>query len=100
MPKKPRRAQVREPIQVYLAPDDRDLLDRAAHASGESRAEIMRQGIRRMTAEILGEADPMLALLREMQARDWPADEPTDVSERHDEYLAAANLNRRESGTP
>jgi Ribbon-helix-helix protein, copG family len=36
---------VREPIQVYLTPDERAELDRAAHDMGLSRSEVLRRGI-------------------------------------------------------
>ena len=57
---------------MYLEPRDRALLDQAAKASGESRAEIIRYGIRRVSAELLGEQHPLLVFMREMQALDWP----------------------------
>ena len=37
---------VREPLQVYLTPDERAELDRAARALGVSRSEALRRGIR------------------------------------------------------
>lgn len=37
---------VREPIQVYLTPTEREELDRAAGALGVSRSEVLRRGIR------------------------------------------------------
>lgn len=37
--------RVREPIQVYLSPDERAGLDRAAHAMGVSHSEALRRGI-------------------------------------------------------
>lgn len=39
----PRR--LREPIQVYLSPEERAELDRAAHALGVSHSEALRRGI-------------------------------------------------------
>lgn len=37
--------RVREPIQVYLSPDERSELDRAARAMGVSHSEALRRGI-------------------------------------------------------
>jgi len=37
---------VREPIQVYLTPEERAELDRAAAEQGVSRSEVLRRGIR------------------------------------------------------
>jgi len=39
------RRTVREPIQVYLTPEEREELDRTAHALGVSRSEVLRRGI-------------------------------------------------------
>lgn len=36
---------VREPIQVYLTPEERADLDRAARVLGVSRSEVLRRGI-------------------------------------------------------
>lgn len=82
--KPPPRTVVREPVQVYLAPDDRKLLDALARATGLSRAEILRRGIRSFAAAARGAGSPMLAFLDEMAGEDWP----TGVAEDHDEFLA------------
>jgi len=37
---------VREPIQVYLTSQERDLLDRCAAELGVSRSEVLRRGLR------------------------------------------------------
>ena len=37
---------VREPIQVYLTPEERDVLDRCAAELGVSRSEVLRRGLR------------------------------------------------------
>ncbi len=39
---------VREPIQVYLTPEERAELDRAAREMGVSRSEALRRGIKAM----------------------------------------------------
>ena len=89
MAKPDRKAKaVREPIQVYLTPADRALLDRAARTAGVPRAEILRRGLRRAAAEVLAEESPVIGLLNEMAAAPWPAKMPTDVAHRHHEYLA------------
>lgn len=78
---------VREPVQVYMEPPDRALLERAAVASGLSRAEVLRRGLHRFAAEILADVSPALAFL-ESAASDTLPDAPTDVAVRHDDYLA------------
>lgn len=78
-------SRVREPIQVYLSPADRAMLDRVAKASGLSRAEVLRRGIRRMATS--AEEHPGLSFLKELAAGPWPDDTPTDLAARHDYYL-------------
>lgn len=41
---------VREPIQVYLTPEERRELEEAARALGVSRSEVLRRGIRALSA--------------------------------------------------
>ena len=85
MPKRPAapRPSVREPVQVYLAVDDRDLLSRLVAETGLSKAEILRRGIRSFAREQSG-TSPMLGLLAESATAEWP----DAVAERHDEVLA------------
>ena len=85
MPKRPSRppASVREPVQVYLAPDDRDLLNRLAAETGLTKAEILRRGMRSFARE-QGGASPMLRFVAESAAGEWPE----AVAEKHDEILA------------
>lgn len=82
--RKPPRTVVREPVQVYLAPDERKLLDSLARTTGLSRAEILRRGIRTFAAAARGGRSPMLVFLDEMAREDWPE----GIAEGHDELLA------------
>jgi hypothetical protein len=94
MPRKPKPpAAVREPIQVYLTRHERALLDRVAAKAQLSRAEVLRNGLRRYGAEVLAEAHPVLEFLDTM-ADGWPASTPDDIAARHDEYLADAYAGR------
>ena len=85
MPKRTPRpaASVREPVQVYLAPDDRDLLNRLAAETGLTKAEILRRGMRSFAREQSG-TSPMLAFIAESAKGDWPE----SVAASHDEILA------------
>ena len=95
MPRRTRKpAEVREPIQVYLTKADRALLDRTARASGLSRAEVLRRGLRQYQSGSGASEHPVLTFLDEMAAGPWPADMPTDVAERHDAYLAESYMSR------
>lgn len=83
-----RAAQVREPVQVYLAANERKLLREVAAAAGVSGAEVLRRGLRRMAGEILADRNPAMRLLEEMNTADWPDDMPDDVGRDHDRYVA------------
>jgi hypothetical protein len=68
---------------VYLAPDDRDLLNRLAEETGLSKAEILRRGVRSFARE-QGGASPMLRFIAELGEEGW-----TDaVAADHDAVLA------------
>ncbi len=79
--------QVREPVQVYLAQDDRDLLLEAARRSALPQTEILRRGLRRVAADILAERQPGASLDRLIGSLGAADDIPTDLAARHDEYL-------------
>ena len=81
-PDRPVRSSVKEPVQVYLAGDDRDLLARLVEETGLSKAEILRRGVRSFARE--QGASPMLRFIAESAAGDWPE----AVAEKHDEILA------------
>jgi hypothetical protein len=77
--------RVREPLQVYLDPDERGLLDRLARETGLSRAEILRRGLKSFAVEHGGKS-PMLEFLDSMAGAEYPP----DMSARHDDYLDEA----------
>ena len=89
-----RPASVREPVQVYLGQDDRDLLNRLVAETGLTKAEILRQGMRSFARE-QGGASPMLRFIAETAQGEWPE----AVAAEHDELLAEsyrrANKKRR-----
>ena len=82
MPRRPSR--VREPIQVYLRPEERRLLDRLAQEAGVSRAEVLRRGLTALARVQQADESPMLEFARSLEAG---AGLPADVAERHDEVL-------------
>jgi hypothetical protein len=87
MPKPPRR--VREPVQVYLDPEDRALLLELAARTELPQTEILRRGLRRLAAE-LSDNPPGASLDRLIGALGGAADLPIDLAARHDAYLYAA----------
>lgn len=79
--------RVREPLQVYLDPDERALLDRLARQTGLSRAEILRRGLKSFAIEHGGKS-PMLEFMDSLKDAEFPP----DMGERHDDYLAEEYL--------
>ncbi len=90
MTKKPDR-RVREPVQVYLDAPDREILDRVAQATGLSRAEILRRGLRNFATEALADSSRDRSLRYLVGILGHQPDMPADLSERHDAYLAQAD---------
>ncbi len=82
--------RVKEPMQVYLAESDRSLLDELALTRSVSRAEVLRQGIRRLAMDRVAESTPGRSLDALIGAFGDAADIPADLSVRHDEYLYPA----------
>ena len=77
-------SSLREPLQIYMAPDERRFLDSLAEETGLSRAEILRRGMRSFAAERAGDDGPMQAFMRSIRSARWP----TDIATSHDEHLA------------
>jgi hypothetical protein len=84
--KKSKDMEVREPLQIYMAPGERRFLDSLAEETGLSRAEILRRGMRSFAAERAGDSGPMETFMRLMRQRRWPS----DIASTHDEHLAKA----------
>ena len=79
------------PFQVYLERADANLLERLAARLGESKAETVREALRRLELELSGSQDPLLDLIGGL---DDPT-VPTDLSTRHDEYAVQPHRVRR-----
>jgi metal-responsive CopG/Arc/MetJ family transcriptional regulator len=74
--------------QIYLEPEISAALDRLARQRGTTRAALLRLAARRLLgAEETPECDPILGIIGLGNN-----DEATDVSERHDDYLIAAEM--------
>jgi hypothetical protein len=90
MNKKRIGSEVREPLQIYIAPDERRFLDMLSEETGLSRAEILRRGMRSFAAERAGDNGPMQKFMQAMRGRRWPA----DMAIAHDDHLADAYTDR------
>ncbi len=94
MPKPPIQRAVREPVQVYLAPDDSELLNRLVGETGLSKAEVLRRGVRSFAREQSGES-PMLRFATEGSSASWPA----GVAKEHDSVIAKTHRTKRTRGS-
>lgn len=81
----PRR--VREPVQVYLDPRDRELLEELSARTGLPRAELLRRGLRQLADHVLTERPPGWSLDTLAGALGDDPRLPSDLAARHDEYL-------------
>jgi hypothetical protein len=83
---RPAIKSVREPLQIYMAADERRLLDRLSDETGLSRAEILRQGLRQFAMQQAGSNGPMQTLMKALRQNPFPS----DIAEEHDTHLAQA----------
>ena len=89
-------ARVREPVQVYLDPADRALLDAVAERSALPRSEVLRVALRRLAADLPRAERPGASFSLLVGSLDAAKNVPRDLAERHDEYLYAAPARGRE----
>ena len=76
----------KRPFQVYLDKDGQDLLEQLSTQLGLSKAETVREALRRAALELSGVEDPLVELIGGLDS----AAVPSDLSTRHDEYAVRA----------
>lgn len=80
--------RVREPVQVYLDPEDRDRLDRLRDRLGSTKSAILRRGLEALEREVLDPAaHPALGLIGMVDPEGVRHGEP-DPARSHDALLA------------
>jgi hypothetical protein len=72
----------KRPVQVYLRPDQIRSLRILSKERGVSMAELIRQGVDQVLREVPLEEDPLWDIIGIVESA------PTDLAEKHDEYLA------------
>ncbi len=82
--------QTRRPIQVYLRPEQLEALRALAQRRHIPVAELVRQGVDRVLAEVPPEEDPLWDLVGLFDSG------LGDLAEKHDDYLS--KLLREENG--
>ncbi len=77
-------AITKKPLQVYLRPQQLEPLRALAKRRGVPMAELVRQGVDKVLAEVPPEEDPLWDIVGMVDDPDGP----TDMAEKHDMYLA------------
>jgi hypothetical protein len=81
----------KKPLQIYLDARDGALLERLAARLGLSKAEAVREAVRRWALDLEAPNDPLLGLIGSVDDAALPA----DLSTRHDEYAVTGYPVRR-----
>ena len=82
-----KRTRVREPVQVYLGPEDQERLDRLTTQLGATKSDVLRRGLDALERQVLDPAaHPALRLIGIAA----PASEGPDYdpAREHDRFLA------------
>jgi hypothetical protein len=83
-----------KPIQVYVRPDQLDPLRYLAARRDVSISHLVREGIDHVLASVPAEEDPLLDIIGMIEGG------PSDLSVRHDDYLAEAYADYHDSCAP
>ena len=76
------------PVQAYLAPEDREVLEELASQLGTSKSDVIRRGIRAVKRELFDpERHPALRLIGIADKEEGRATQ-SDVARDHDRHLS------------
>lgn len=73
--------RTKKPLQIYLRKDQLEALRALAQKRGVSLAELVRQGVDKLLAEVPPEEDPALEIMGLFHSG------LGDLAEKHDEYI-------------
>lgn len=83
--------RVREPVQVYLDPGDRERLERLRRQLEASKSEVLRRGLEALERDLLDpEHHPALRIIGMLGEGSRPPVEGPDPAREHDRCLADA----------
>jgi len=83
--------RVREPVQVYLDPADRDRLERLREQLGSNKSDVLRRGLEALERELADpERHPALRIIGIGGGADAGLAPDGDVAREHDRYLTDA----------
>ncbi len=79
---------VSEPVQVYMAPHDRERLERLTEELGATKSDVLRRGLEALERQLLDpEHHPALQIIG-IAGHDAVAETAYDIAREHDRYLA------------
>jgi len=85
--KKP--ARVREPVQVYLDPEDQDRLERLTGQLDSSKSEVLRRGLAALERQLTDPSEhPALRVIGILRGSAEACPTTYDVALEHDRFLA------------
>lgn len=84
--------KVREPVQVYLDPEDQERLDRLRAQLGSNKSDVLRRGLQALERALSDPAHhPALRIIGIAgEGSEVPTDPGYDVAREHDRYLSEA----------
>lgn len=82
-----------KPFQVRMRPEQHAQLQELAARRGVSVTHLVREGVDRLLASIPADEDPLLDIIGLIDSG------PSDLSERHDDYLAETYADNHRSRT-
>lgn len=79
---------VREPVQVYMAPEDQTRLKRLTEVLGTTKSDVLRRGLEALERQLLNpEHHPVLQIIG-IAGEETGRPAGYDVAREHDRYLA------------
>lgn len=95
-----RPGEVREPVQVYLAPPERERLERLRKSLDTTKSDVLRKGLEALESQLSDpDRHPALSIIGLFRGAPPCEGEPeSDVARTHDRFLADAEIASWSSG--
>ncbi|MFC1791750.1 hypothetical protein ACFL0I_04715 [Gemmatimonadota bacterium] len=85
--------RVREPVQVYLDPSDRERLERLRDQLTTSKSDVLRRGLEALERELTDpDRHPAMRIIGIAQGPTDPGGPTYDVAREHDRFLSVAEV--------
>jgi hypothetical protein len=89
-----RSDEIREPVQVYLAPSERERLERLRTSLDTTKSDVLRKGLEALESQLSNpDHHPALSIIGLFRGAPPREGEPeSDVARAHDRFLADAEI--------